>query len=206
MKLKFERILKVMENYVAERDSVRVKVDEINKNGTLSTLGKNGEIAKVENGFKVYQENYYKECNKLIDSIIEIVKTENDKPLDMASLSGLFAYISASKDKCDISVLENQKDLFRGNITVLKSVYSTLESNNATTGAKKLVSDLFFNIDDVESTLRNQIDIAFTGTTSVSNSARVIVKNAYLLGCDITNNIMDEYGTNQELRRVAGLL
>lgn len=202
MKLKFERILKVMENYVAERDSVRVKVDEINKNGTLSTLGKNGEIAKVENGFKVYQENCYKECNKLIDSIIEIVKTENDKPLDMASLSGLFAYISASKDKCDISVLENQKDLFRGNITVLKSVYSTLER----TGAKKLVSDLFFNIDDVESTLRNQIDIAFTGTTSVSNSARVIVKNAYLLGCDITNNIMDEYGTNQELRRVAGLL
>ena len=78
--------------------------------------------------------------------------------------------------------------------------------NNATTGAKKLVSDLFFNIDDVESTLRNQIDIAFSGTTSVSNSARVIVKNAYLLGCDITNNIMDEYGTNQELRRVAGLL
>ena len=58
----------------------------------------------------------------------------------------------------------------------------------------------------MESTLRNQIDIAFTGTTSVSNSARVIVKNAYLLGCDITNNIMDEYGTNQELRRVAGLL
>ena len=58
----------------------------------------------------------------------------------------------------------------------------------------------------MESTLRNQIDIAFSGTTSVSNSARVIVKNAYLLGCDITNNIMDEYGTNQELRRVAGLL
>ena len=178
MKLKFERILKVMENYVAERDSVRVKVDAINKNGTLSTLGKNGEIAKVE----------------------------NDKPLDMSSLSGLFAYIQASKDKCDISVLENQKGLFRGNMTVLKSVYSTLESNNATTGAKKLISDLFFNIDDVESTLRNQIDIAFSGTTSVSNSARVIVKNAYLLGCDIANNIVDEYGTNQELRRVAGLL
>ena len=54
--------------------------------------------------------------------------------------------------------------------------------------------------------MRNQIDIAFSGTTSVSNSARVIVKNAYLLGCDIANNIVDEYGTNQELRRVAGLL
>ena len=161
MKLKFERILKVMENYVAERDSVRVKVDAINKNGTLSTLGKNGEIAKVEDGFKVYQENSYKECNKLIDGIMEIAKVENDKPLDMSSLSGLFAYIQASKDKCDISVLENQKGLFRGNMTVLKSVYSTLESNNATTGAKKLISDLFFNIDDVESTLRNQIDIAF---------------------------------------------
>ena len=87
MKLKFERILKVMENYVAERDSVRVKVDEINKNGTLSTLGKNGEIAKVEDGFKVYQENSYKECNKLIDGIMEIAKVENDKPLDMSSLT-----------------------------------------------------------------------------------------------------------------------
>lgn len=206
MKTKFERIIKIMGDYVAERDDVRAKVEEINKNGTLSTLGKNGEIEKVESNFKEYQENCFKQCSKLIDEIMEIVKTENDKTLDMTSLTGLFSYISASKDKCDISVIENQIDLFRGNMTILRSVYSTLESNNATTGAKKLISDLFFNIDDVESTLRNQIDIAFSGTTSVSNSARVIVKNAYLLGCDIANNIVDEYGTNQELRRVAGLL
>ena len=206
MKTKFERIIKIMGDYVAERDDVRAKVEEINKNGTLSTLGKNGEIEKVESNFKEYQENCFKQCSKLIDEIMEIVKTENDKTLDMTSLTGLFSYISASKDKCDISVIENQIDLFRGNMTILRSVYSTLESNNATNETKKLVSKLFFNIDDVENTLRNQIDIAFSGTTSVSNSARVIVKNAYLLGCDITNNIMDEYGTNQELRRVAGLL
>lgn len=206
MKTKFERIIKIMGDYVAERDDVRAKVEEINKNGTLSTLGKNGEIEKVESNFKEYQENCFKQCSKLIDEIMEIVKTENDKTLDMTSLTGLFSYISASKDKCDISVIENQIDLFRGNMTILRSVYSTLESNNATNETKKLVSKLFFNIDDVENTLRNQIDIAFSGTTSVSNSARVIVKNAYLLGCDIANNIVDEYGTNQELRRVAGLL
>ena len=206
MKTKFERIIKIMGDYVAERDDVRAKVEEINKNGTLSTLGKNGEIETVESNFKEYQENCFKQCSKLIDEIMEIVKTENDKTLDMTSLTGLFSYISASKDKCDISVIENQIDLFRGNMTILRSVYSTLESNNATNETKKLVSKLFFNIDDVENTLRNQIDIAFSGTTSVSNSARVIEKQSYLLGCDVVNNIIDEYGTNQELRRVAGLI
>ena len=35
MRTKFERIIKIMGDYVAERDDVRSKVEEINKNGTL---------------------------------------------------------------------------------------------------------------------------------------------------------------------------
>ena len=80
------------------------------------------------------------------------------------------------------------------------------ESIREELNVKKVVSDLFYELKDIDSTLKAEMALVFVGSASATSCGRKICKEAYLLGIDITSNVKDEFSDEQMLRRVAGLI
>ena len=144
MKLKFERILKVMENYVAERDSVRVKVDEINKNGTLSTLGKNGEFP-IYNGSTIELEmvNEKYEYNDAITIAFKAMSASSGAN-DGLSLEGLQALTVESYSSANEISDEKQK-MMENKQRVVNNIYDGTLQNNQIFDGFLLISSINFS-------------------------------------------------------------
>lgn len=203
MRNKFNELLGILQKYVDKSVDVRNAIAKITGNADISQSKKEQDIAKLKAELVAYGEQSISKAEKIIDSIIIDAK---EKKFELNAVGALNSYITACKGAVDVEVLSNQIDNIRGNIVALKAVYSVLEANNAPVNVKKVVSDLFYELKDIDSTLKAEMALVFVGSASATSCGRKICKEAYLLGIDITSNVKDEFSDEQMLRRVAGLI
>lgn len=203
MKNKFEELLGLLQKYVDKSVDVRNTIAKITANADISQSKKEQDTIKLKAELVTYGEECISKAEKIIDSIIFNAQAGK---FELKAVSALIDYITACKGVVDAEVLSNQIDVLRGDVLGLKAIYSVLEANNAPINAKKVVSDLFYEIKDIESTLKAEIALVFVGSASATNCGRKICKEAYLLGVDVTSNVKDEFSDEQMLRRVAGLI
>lgn len=205
MKEKFEELLKLLQEYVTRSVNTRSEIAKICGNPNYSQRKKEVDTLKLKEELTVYAEDTLTKAESIVDAIMLEAKRQANN-FDIGVLNGFMAYITACKGKVDMEVLLNQTNNIRGNMLGLKALYSTLESNEVSAPVKKVVTDLFYNLEDVENTLKNELALVFTGSASATSCGRKIQHEAYLLGVDIVSKVKDEFNDNQLLRKAAGLI
>ena len=80
---------------------------------------------------------------------------------DLASLSGVFAYISASGSASDSEVVMNALKQHIGIIPELKAIYTACENNGVNEGIKATIRGYLYNLADVESTMKEACIMTF---------------------------------------------
>ena len=106
MKAKFERILKLMQDYVDLSVSTRAEISKINADMNISQKRKNELVDELKGKLLAFGEKAMNETDNVIEKIIAEAK-ERNTDCDLASLSGVFAYISASGSASDSEVIRN---------------------------------------------------------------------------------------------------
>ena len=205
MKVKFERILKLMQDYVDLSVSTRAEISKINADTNISQKRKNELVDELKGKLLAFGEKAMNETDNVIEKIIAEAK-ERNTDCDLASLSGVFAYISASGSASDSEVIMNALKPHIGIIPELKAIYTACENNGVNEGIKATIRGYLYNLDDVEATMKEACTMTFCGTASATSCSKKIERQAKLLGIDIVSNVRDEFSDEQMLRRVAGLI
>lgn len=205
MKAKFERILKLMQDYVDLSVSTRAEISKINADMNISQKRKNELVDELKGKLLAFGEKAMNETDNVIEKIIAEAK-ERNTDCDLASLSGVFAYISASGSASDSEVIMNALKPHIGIIPELKAIYTACENNGVNEGIKATIRGYLYNLDDVEATMKEACTMTFCGTASATSCSKKIERQAKLLGIDIVSNVRDEFSDEQMLRKVAGLL
>ena len=205
MKAKFERILKLMQDYVDLSVSTRAEISKINADMNISQKRKNELVDELKSKLLAFGEKAMNETDNVIEKIIAEAK-ERNTDCDLASLSGVFAYISASGSASDSEVVMNALKPHIGIIPELKAIYTACENNGVNEGIKATIRGYLYNLDDVEATMKEACTMTFCGTASATSCSKKIERQAKLLGIDIVSNVRDEFSDEQMLRKVAGLL
>ena len=205
MKVKFERILKLMQDYVDLSVSTRAEISKINADMNISQKRKNELVDELKGKLLAFGEKAMNETDNVIEKIIAEAK-ERNTDCDLASLSGVFAYISASGSASDSEVIMNALKPHIGIIPELKAIYTACENNGVNEGIKATIRGYLYNLDDVEATMKEACTMTFCGTASATSCSKKIERQAKLLGIDIVSNVRDEFSDEQMLRKVAGLL
>ena len=205
MKAKFERILKLMQDYVDLSVSTRAEISKINADMNISQKRKNELVDELKGKLLAFGEKAMNETDNVIEKIIAEAK-ERNTDCDLASLSGVFAYISASGSASDSEVVMNALKPHIGIIPELKAIYTACENNGVNEGIKATIRGYLYNLDDVEATMKEACTMTFCGTASATSCSKKIERQAKLLGIDIVSNVRDEFSDEQMLRRVAGLI
>ena len=205
MKAKFERILKLMQDYVDLSVSTRAEISKINADMNISQKRKNELVDELKGKLLAFGEKAMNETDNVIEKIIAEAK-ERNTDCDLASLSGVFAYISASGSASDSEVVMNALKPHIGIIPELKAIYIACENNGVNEGIKATIRGYLYNLDDVEATMKEACTMTFCGTASATSCSKKIERQAKLLGIDIVSNVRDEFSDEQMLRKVAGLL
>ena len=205
MKSKFERILKLMQDYVDLSVSTRAEISKINADMNISQKRKNELVDELKGKLLAFGEKAMNETDNVIEKIIAEAK-ERNTDCDLASLSGVFAYISASGSASDSEVVMNALKPHIGIIPELKAIYTACENNGVNEDIKATIRGYLYNLDDIESTMKEACTMTFCGTASATSCGKKIERQAKLLGIDIVSNVRDEFSDEQMLRRVAGLI
>ena len=205
MKAKFERILKLMQDYVDLSVSTRAEISKINADMNISQKRKNELVDELKGKLLAFGEKAMNETDNVIEKIIAEAK-ERNTDCDLASLSGVFAYISASGSASDSEVVMNALKPHIGIIPELKAIYTACENNGVNEGIKATIRGYLYNLDDVEAAMKEACTMTFCGTASATSCSKKIERQAKLLGIDIVSNVRDEFSDEQMLRKVAGLL
>ncbi len=205
MKVKFERILKLMQDYVDLSVSTRAEISKINADMNISQKRKNELVDELKGKLLAFGEKAMNETDNVIEKIIAEAKERNTN-CDLASLSGVFAYISASGSASDSEVVMNALKPHIGIIPELKAIYTACENNGVNEGIKATIRGYLYNLDDVEATMKEACTMTFCGTASATSCSKKIERQAKLLGIDVISNVRDEFSDEQMLRKVAGLL
>ena len=205
MKVKFERILKLMQDYVDLSVSTRAEISKINADMNISQKRKNELVDELKGKLLAFGEKAMNETDNVIEKIIAEAK-ERNTDCDLASLSGVFAYISASGSASDSEVVMNALKPHIGIIPELKAIYTACENNGVNEVIKATIRGYLYNLDDIESTMKEACTMTFCGTASATSCSKKIERQAKLLGIDIVSNVRDEFSDEQMLRKVAGLL
>ena len=205
MKSKFERILKLMQNYVDLSVSTRAEINKNNADMNISQKRKNELADELKGKLLAFGEKCMNESDEVIVKIVEEAKERNTN-CDLASLSGVFAYISASGSASDSEVVMNALKPHIGIIPELKAIYTACENNDVNEGIKATIRGYLYNLADVESTMKEACIMTFCGTASATSCSKKITQQAKLLGIDIVSNVRDEFSDEQMLRKVAGLV
>ena len=205
MKAKFERILKLMQDYVDLSVSTRAEISKINADMNISQKRKNELVDELKGKLLAFGEKAMNETDNVIEKIIAEAK-ERNTDCDLASLSGVFAYISASGSASDSEVIMNALKPHIGIIPELKAIYTACENNGVNEGIKATIRGYLYNLDDVEATMKEACTMTICGTASATSCSKKIERQAKLLGIDIVSNVRDEFSDEQMLRKVAGLL
>lgn len=205
MKAKFERILKLMQDYVDLSVSTRAEISKINADMNISQKRKNELVDELKGKLLAFGEKAMNETDNVIEKIIAEAK-ERNTDCDLASLSGVFAYISASGSASDSEVIMNALKPHIGIIPELKAIYTACENNGVNEGIKATIRGYLYNLDDVEATMKEACTMTFCGTASATSCSKKIERQEKLLGIDIVSNVRDEFSDEQMLRKVAGLL
>ena len=205
MKAKFERILKLMQDYVDLSVSTRAEISKINADMNISQKRKNELVDELKGKLLAFGEKAMNETDNVIEKIIAEAK-ERNTDCDLASLSGVFAYISASGSASDSEVVMNALKPHIGIIPELKAIYTACENNGVNEGIKATIRGYLYNLDDVEATMKEACTMTFCGTASATSCSKKIERQAKLLGIDVISNVRDEFSDEQMLRKVAGLL
>lgn len=205
MKAKFERILKLMQDYVDFSVNTRAEINKINADMNISQKRKNELVDELKGKLLAFGEKAMNETDNVIEKIIAEAK-ERNTDCDLASLSGVFAYISASGSASDSEVVMNALKPHIGIIPELKAIYTACENNGVNEGIKATIRGYLYNLDDVEATMKEACTMTFCGTASATSCSKKIERQAKLLGIDIVSNVRDEFSDEQMLRKVAGLL
>lgn len=205
MRTKFERIFKLMQDYVDFSVNTRAEINKINADMNISQKRK-GELAdELKSKLLAFGEKAMNETDNVIEKIIAEAKERNTN-CDLASLSGVFAYISASGSASDSEVVMNALKPHIGIIPELKAIYTACENNSVNEGIKATIRGYLYNLDDVEATMKEACTMTFCGTASATSCSKKIERQAKLLGIDIVSNVRDEFSDEQMLRKVAGLI
>ena len=85
-------------------------------------------------------------------------------------------------------------------------VIHRLQNNGVNEVIKATIRGYLYNLDDIESTMKEACTMTFCGTASATSCGKKIERQAKLLGIDIVSNVRDEFSDEQMLRRVAGLI
>ena len=205
MRTKFERIFKLMQDYVDLSVSTRAEISKINADMNISQKRKNELVDELKGKLLAFGEKAMNETDNVIEKIIAEAK-ERNTDCDLASLSGVFAYISASGSASDSEVIMNALKPHIGIIPELKAIYTACENNGVNEGIKATIRGYLYNLDDVEATMKEACTMTFCGTASATSCSKKIERQAKLLGIDIVSNVRDEFSDEQMLRKVAGLL
>ena len=205
MKVKFERILKLMQDYVDLSVSTRAEISKINADMNISQKRKNELVDELKGKLLAFGEKAMNETDNVIEKIIAEAKERNTN-CDLASLSGVFAYISASGSASDSEVVMKALKPHIGIIPELKAIYTACENNGVNEGIKATIRGYLYNLDDVEATMKEACTMTFCGTASATSCSKKIERQAKLLGIDVISNVRDEFSDEQMLRKVAGLL
>ena len=205
MRTKFERILKLMQDYVDLSVSTRAEISKINADMNISQKRKNELVDELKGKLLAFGEKAMNETDNVIEKIIAEAKERNTN-CDLASLSGVFAYISASGSASDSEVVMNALKPHIGIIPELKAIYTACENNGVNEGIKATIRGYLYNLDDVEATMKEACTMTFCGTASATSCSKKIERQAKLLGIDVISNVRDEFSDEQMLRKVAGLL
>ena len=171
----------------------------------ISQKRKNELVDELKGKLLAFGEKAMNETDNVIEKIIAEAK-ERNTDCDLASLSGVFAYISASGSASDSEVIMNALKPHIGIIPELKAIYTACENNGVNEGIKATIRGYLYNLDDVEATMKEACTMTFCGTASATSCSKKIERQAKLLGIDIVSNVRDEFSDEQMLRKVAGLL
>ena len=205
MRTKFERILKLMQDYVDFSVNTRAEINKINADMNISQKRKGELTNELKGKLLAFCEKCMNETDNVIGKIIaEAGERNNNCNLD--SLGGVFAYISASGSASDNDVVMNALKPHIGIIPELKAIYTACENNGVNEVIKATIRGYLYNLDDIESTMKEACTMTFCGTASATSCGKKIERQAKLLGIDIVSNVRDEFSDEQMLRRVAGLI